>query len=479
MVLSRRPLWQRLAIAPVAVLVALLMRLALIPLTGHEGPFLLFFSAVLLSAWVGGNLGGVLAAALSAPIATVFFLNPSILVQGQIVGPMILIGFFLLDALLISSITDRLQVTADHAATRQAELTSLIDGVHDYAIFLLTPDGHVASWNTGAERITGFRAEEAIGQPLALFYPGEERDAHKPETALLAAAAGHYTGEGWHQRKDGTRFWANVVITPLSDDTGRMTGFAKVVRDVTELRQRAEELEQRVVERTAELAAANDELRTTETRLLVSLHEKEVLLKEIHHRVKNNLQVVTSLLRLQARQVRDTAAVDALRESRQRVEVMAIVHELLYRADDVTSIDVKVYLRQLGTQLLRIYNEARGHVTLTVTAEDVWLSLDQAVPCGLIINELLSNSFKYAFPTGESGSIGIDLSATAPDQLTLKVWDTGVGLSTEPDATRSNSFGMTLVQDLVRQLHGTMRTENTAGVTNMITFPMHARPTSG
>ncbi len=476
MLLSQRPLWQRLAIAPVAVLAALAIRLVLTPLTGHEGPFLVFFSAVMLSAWIGGNLGGILATILTVPLAAIFFLNSGTFTWEGIAGSTILIELFVLDALVVSAITNRLWRTAEQAARQRAELVSLIDGVHDYAIFLLSATGAVVSWNTGAERITGYRAKEVLGQPLSLFYPVEERAAGRPEAAILAAVAGHYQGEGWHQRKDGTRFWANVVITPLTDTAGQVTGFAKVVRDVTELRQRAEALEARVVERTAELTAANTELQVIEMRLRVSLHEKEVLIKEIHHRVKNNLQVVMSLLRIQARQVSDVAAVDALRESRQRVEVMAMLHELLYRADDLASIDVAVYLKQLGTQLLRIYNETSGRVTLTVNAEDVWLSLDQAMPCGLIINELLSNSFKYAFPDGQTGTVGIDLHTTTPDQLTLKVWDTGIGLPPEPDPGPRTSLGITLVQDLVRQLRGTAVTEGVAGVTVTITFPVHARP---
>ena len=471
MLLSQRPLWQRLAIAPVAVLAALAIRLVLTPLTGHEGPFLVFFSAVMLSAWIGGNLGGILATILTVPLAAIFFLNSGTFTWEGIAGSTILIELFVLDALVVSAITNRLWRTAEQAARQRAELVSLIDGVHDYAIFLLSATGAVVSWNTGAERITGYRAKEVLGQPLSLFYPVEERAAGRPEAAILAAVAGHYQGEGWHQRKDGTRFWANVVITPLTDTAGQVTGFAKVVRDVTELRQRAEALEARVVERTAELTAANTELQVIEMRLRVSLHEKEVLIKEIHHRVKNNLQVVMSLLRLQARQLSDPRAIAALRDSRQRVEVMALVHELLYRTGDMASIDATTYSRQLSSQMLRLYDAAPDQVTLELAAEGVWLSLDQAVPCGLIIHELVSNSLKYAFPDGRPGTVGIALHATSPDMLTLTVWDTGVGMPTNVPASAQPSMGTSLVHDLVRQLRGTIVITSDAGVTVTITFP--------
>jgi len=211
--------------------------------------------------------------------------------------------------------------------------------------------------------------------------------------------------------------------------------------------------------------------RETEERLQAALHMQDVLLKETHHRVKNNLQVVMSLLRLQSRQVTDPRAIAALRDSRQRVEVMALVHELLYRTGDMASIDATAYSRQLSSQMLRLYDAAPDQVTLEIVAEGVWLSLDQAVPCGLIIHELVSNSLKYAFPDGRLGTVGIALRATSPDTLTLTVWDTGVGFPTEVPVPEPLSLGISLVHDLVRQLRGTAVTTSDGGVTVTITFP--------
>jgi PAS domain S-box-containing protein len=211
--------------------------------------------------------------------------------------------------------------------------------------------------------------------------------------------------------------------------------------------------------------------RETEERLQAALHTQEVLLKEIHHRVKNNLQVVMSLLRLQIRQVTDPRAIAALRDSRQRVEVMALVHELLYRTGDMARIDATAYIRQLSSQMLRIYDLAPGQLMVELAAEGIWLNLDQAVPCGLIIHEIFSNSLKYAFPDGRPGTVGITLHATSPDMLTLKVWDTGVGLPTDAPATAEPSLGISLVHDLVRQLRGTIVITSDAGVAVTITFP--------
>ncbi|MEI7772735.1 MAG: histidine kinase dimerization/phosphoacceptor domain -containing protein [Chloroflexales bacterium] len=491
--LTHHPRWQRLSIAPAAILAALGLRLLLVPLTGHEGPFLLFFSAVMLSAWVGGTVAGALATVLTTPLVTFFFLLPTAPPSVNLVGPLILIGLFVLDGMLISTITGQIQIAAARAARHEAELSSLIDGVQDYAIFLLDPVGNVTTWNTGAARIKGFTAAEIIGQPIARFYTPEDVAAGLPQAALQVAAAGRYAGEGWRVRKDGTRFWASVAITPLHNSSGQLTGFAKVTRDVTEPRRQSEalnaahdELEARVAERTAALASANatlahqsEELQASTDSMRASLHEKEVLLKEIHHRVKNNLQVVMSLLRIQGRQVTDPLASAALRDSRQRVEVMALVHELLYRTGDLASIDAAAYIRQLSTQLLRIYGVAPDQVTVSLDAEGVWLSLDQAIPCGLIINELFSNSLKYAFPDGRPGTVGIALHATPPGMITLKVWDTGVGQLADDTVPDRSSLGVTLVHDLVRQLRGTAVTERSAGIVVTISFPqgLAAEPT--
>lgn len=206
-------------------------------------------------------------------------------------------------------------------------------------------------------------------------------------------------------------------------------------------------------------------------RLTTALHEKEVLLKEIHHRIKNNLQVVISLLRIQGREMTDPRSSAALIDSCQRVEMMALAHELLYRTENMTTINAGLYLRQISTQLIQIYNCPPGQVTVSVIAEGIWLSMDQAVPCGLIINELLSNSLKYAFPDGQCGTVGIALHTTPPGMLMLRVWDTGVGFPAGDPAIVHISLGIALVHDLVRQLRGTAVTEHATGVSVTITFP--------
>jgi two-component sensor histidine kinase len=225
-------------------------------------------------------------------------------------------------------------------------------------------------------------------------------------------------------------------------------------------------LEQRI----SDVQRAEASQKEAVTRLHSSLAEKETLLKEIHHRVKNNLQVVISLLRLQGHTLSDAQAGAALRESQQRIMTMALVHELLYRAGDLAYIDAAAYLRELSDQLLRIYGTDTRRIRVTVVVSQAALSLDHAVPCGLIVNELLSNSLKYAFPNGTCGQVGVSLDALEFDRCCLTVWDSGVGLPDDVDHALGSSLGMRLVQNLTRQLRGELVIDRCAGTRVAISF---------
>jgi two-component system, chemotaxis family, sensor kinase Cph1 len=223
-------------------------------------------------------------------------------------------------------------------------------------------------------------------------------------------------------------------------------------------------------EESDRLASELVERARVEAALRAALAEKEVLLKEVHHRVKNNLQVVISLLRIQGRSISDPHARTILRESQLRVEVMALVHELLYRAGDLGRIEASVYVRELAQYLLRMYGVGRPQIELVAKLEPLTLTIDQAIPCGLIVNELLSNSLKYAFPEGRNGVVGVALRRQGPESLCLEVWDTGAGNLATSNAGL-NSLGQQLVQDLVYQLRGTLTSDQSAGFRTTIVIP--------
>jgi len=213
-----------------------------------------------------------------------------------------------------------------------------------------------------------------------------------------------------------------------------------------------------------------EELRQTQAQLQASLQEKEVLLKEIHHRVKNNLQIVYSLLRLQYRRVTDEKAASILLESQNRIKSIALVHEKLYRSDDLAHIDLSQYIPSLVNSLFSSYNTRSNAIQLKIDIEPILLDIDTAIPCGLIINELISNALKYAFPAEQTGEIAISLHTTTDRNLTLTISDNGIGIPPTLDLTKIDSLGLKLVNDLVHQLEGRITRHGSHGTAFEIMF---------
>ena len=246
-------------------------------------------------------------------------------------------------------------------------------------------------------------------------------------------------------RPNGEIRWVRDRAFPVTNDSGEVYRIAGIIDDVTESKQAIEQIKS-------------------------SLHEKEVLLKEIHHRVKNNMQVITSLLSLQAKTIADKRALAVFEDSQNRVKSMALIHETLYQSKDLSRINFAEYLQKLVAHVSRSYRIRPNAVKINLHVNDVSLPIDTAVPCGLIINELASNALKYAFPADTKGEINITFGR-ADDQYTLCVSDTGVGLPPDFDPEQGKSLGMKLVRMLTTQLSGEMECRNGVGTTFQITFP--------
>ena len=205
-----------------------------------------------------------------------------------------------------------------------------------------------------------------------------------------------------------------------------------------------------------------------------TLDEKEALLKEIHHRVKNNLQLVTSLLNLQARRVEDEAVAALFADSRDRVRSMALVHENLYRLGNFARVPMREHLESVCAHLLRAYARQAGAVRLETAMDDLQLDLDRAVPCGLIVNELVSNALKHAFPGGRGGVLGVALAVDGRE-CRLTVRDDGVGLPGGYDPDRMDTLGFQLIADLTAQLHGSLEYNPSTGTEFVVAFPLMGR----
>ena len=204
--------------------------------------------------------------------------------------------------------------------------------------------------------------------------------------------------------------------------------------------------------------------------------EKEVLLQEIHHRVKNNLQIITSLLRMQSRAVQDPAFSEALRECQNRVASMALIHDKLYRARDLARVSFGEYVRDLTNNILTSYALPARSVRVRFDIDDLSLSLDYAVPCGLILNELMSNCLKHAFPVGHSGTVYIGFHAEGEEELCLVVRDDGVGVPADVDLGRTSSLGWRLIRALVEQLGGVVQCHTADGTSVEIRFARQNAP---
>ena len=275
---------------------------------------------------------------------------------------------------------------------------------------------------------------------------------------------------------------AHRITIPRMDELGQvMAVFNTMAADLenqhNSLQKYAERLEHRVQERTADLTLVNEKLtnevyerRTAEKQVRASLQEKEVLLKEIHHRVKNNLQIVSSLLNLQTNHVKHTGALRALHDSRARVHSMALIHEKLYQSESLAKIDFGEYVNSLVIDLFRSYQHGLGDVHLNLQLESIALDLDYAIPCGLILNELITNAFKYAFPNGRNGIVTVKLRASPDQTICLKVADDGVGLPVGLDIASTKSLGLRLVNNLVAQVDGKLVITKSEGTTFQVSF---------
>ncbi|MBW1675579.1 MAG: GAF domain-containing protein, partial [Deltaproteobacteria bacterium] len=213
-----------------------------------------------------------------------------------------------------------------------------------------------------------------------------------------------------------------------------------------------------------------DEMKKAKEQIKGSLQEKEVLLKEIHHRVKNNLQVISSLLNLQLGYIEDKHGIEIFKESQNRVKSMALIHEKLYESKDLSRIDFAEYIRSLATSLFRSYGVSPDAIILKINGDDVLLGIDTAIPCALIINELISNSLKHAFTASKEGEIRINLRSDNDDKFILIISDNGVGFPKDLDFENAETLGLQLVITLAKQLKGTIELDTNNGTEFKITF---------
>jgi PAS domain S-box-containing protein len=319
-------------------------------------------------------------------------------------------------------------------------------------VFTAALDGGLYDLYVGPqiETLLGYTQEEWLRSPVLWYerlHPDDRRKLDQ-EFARGCATGGPFKAECRFLARDGHVVWVHGEARLINDPRGFPLLLQGVAFDISEAK-RAEET------------------------VRASLREKELLLKEIHHRVKNNLQITSSLLRLQLARVVDKDARRMLQESQDRIRSMALVHEMLYRSPDLSRVDFGQYARSLIQLLFRSHNADTNRIAHRVSITDIVLGIDVAMPLGLIVNELVANSLKYAFPEGRRGSVEVGLDVE-PGRYRLRVKDDGVGI---PEARTSKAsadretLGLRLVDTLVDQIGGRLELDARNGTEFVVTFP--------
>lgn len=316
------------------------------------------------------------------------------------------------------------------------------------AMIMVDSAGAIKMVNAETERIFGYTRSEMLGRPVELIIPGRFRDVHpgfrqgffqSPDARPMGAGR-----ELFALRKDGSEFPVEIGLNPIQTNDGLMVLSAIV--DITERKQREEQI------RTA-------------------LNEKSLLLGEIHHRVKNNLQMIDSLLDLHALRINDESVREVLRDSQNRIRSMSLIHQTLYQSNDFARVDFQRFMDSLLPLLLESYAPHTERITLSIDAHHIQLPINTAIPCGLAVNELVTNALKHAFNDGAGGNIWVELTHAAENQAALSVSNDGTPIPAHLDVMSMNTLGMQLVSLLSQQLHGSVEVQLAEPVRFSMRFP--------
>ncbi|MGA2914542.1 MAG: histidine kinase dimerization/phosphoacceptor domain -containing protein [Sedimentisphaerales bacterium] len=325
-------------------------------------------------------------------------------------------------------------------------LRSIGDGV-----IATDKNGYIKFVNSVARKLTGCGEADVVGKPLNyIFTAVNEHTLEEIKCPVDKVIQGDVVVELSNHTillcKDGRRIPINHSAAPIRDDNNNIIGVVLILRDIIDRKNAEGKLEE-------------------------SLGQKEMLLRELHHRVKNNMQVISSLLRLQTATLGDKKAVEIFKECQNRIKAMSLIHEKFYHSPDLSNIDFDTYVKDLIKTLTQSYGISQDKITLDVNIENVSLEINTAISCGMIINELISNSLKYAFPQAAKGNIGISILPAGGNQVEMIISDNGMGIPAELDFQKTDTLGLQLVNAFVKdQLAGEIELDRSMGTKFKIKF---------
>ena len=340
-------------------------------------------------------------------------------------------------------LVERVQVKTKQLTEKNIELEklSLVASKTDNAVIIIDQNGIIEWVNDAFIRITG-KKEQVIGKNIS------EIQIYQNVEDLLKEIKNEKQYKNFDSNfsdSEGKSVWINSTVTPIFDDKQMLKKFLFVDTNVTESKK-------------------------MESQILTSLKEKDILLKEIHHRVKNNLQIIISLLNLQSGYIKDEHTLKTVKDGQNRVRAMALVHEKFYQSDEIGTIDFKEYAEKVCYYLRQSYLGAESKVNINIQSDQVALDMDTAMPCGLLITEIVSNSMKYAFPQNRAGEIFIRIRKEEENKIVIQISDNGVGMPTEVSIDKSESMGLQLINALTNQLDGNLEVQRDRGTQFSITF---------
>jgi len=344
----------------------------------------------------------------------------------------------------LKSDIEKRKMTEEALVASEQRLRALLDAIPDMILFKDTEGCHLLANKAATDAFGG--PENLLGKTVEDLLPPNSAEACRENDEEVMRSHQLYRSEESMPDKQGNEMTIDTIRVPLYDSQKNPTGLVVIVRDITEKKQ-------------------------AEESLLASLREKEVLLREIHHRVKNNLTVIISLLRLHSNKIESEDLRNIFIESQNRIRAMALVHEKLYSERKLSEVNFESYVRKLASDICGSLKVSRSLLKTDFEIENIFLDTDTLIPCGLIINELITNALKHAFADQDSPEINIGLTTLENGRLKLSVADNGSGIPAEIDIHNCESLGLLIVKSLVEQIHGNMDVIADGGTRFDIYFP--------